>query len=216
MENLKAIIEEKLATWELAGQPLDVQTEALRGVLQTRILTALENNDRVEEIVTYEGLYEPVALAITLVGPTPEFVSKVLRDDATQDQLENVKAFVSEACRAVNIRPVSLDEIVSMAADSQIPPEVFKRVPPEELFIQPVTSAMKTRMLLNWWSNQVGLTQALREMNAPIEPTFEELRLLFLFFTMNEALAKRQKVQVASASALGGVNNHPVFKTLER
>lgn len=134
-----------------------------------------KTGDRVEEIVVVDELYETASDALSEIDLPADFPDQ---PNITREQLANdFRAY----CNQIMIRTATIDHLA-------VPDET---IPPELIFIRPITSKMRINGFIDSWDRSVGFTEGLKQIGCSFDFAPEEKKLLFGFAHLMNCISQQ-------------------------
>lgn len=137
------------------------------------IAKVLLQGDTVDELIVVDQLYDCAAEALADMPLPTSFPEQ---QNLTREQLaSNFTAF----CKGIVLRTATHEQLAVVNED----------LPPELIFIRPVTRGMKVHSFIESWDNQIGFSAGLKQSNCPFEFSFDDKKLLFGFSYLMSCLS---------------------------
>lgn len=195
MENLEQYIQkakENLESWFLLQLNKEEQLQWVSDYIVPKIAQiTLSSQDRVEEVVVVEQLFDLVSEALQTAELSDAVIKSVItvpeNTELPQDTINKIREDFSAYLKQLKVRTALIDHLI-----------VSEDVSPDVQFIRLVTYKMRVQGFMQQWDQQIGFSQSLQSMGCPFAYNFDEMKMIFGVYHALSLFASNQAPQSES------------------
>lgn len=179
-------------SWDLPKKSREEQVEWIKQNVVAEVARLFPQliavGDIVEDIITVPDLKDAMVEALTNATVHDEIYKSWPENFASQE----TRDLFTRMCQRISITELPVERFGERGIVSPNP---------DQQFIHIITREQKARDYILRWDQKNGITASLIEQGCPVLPSYEELRMIFLFLYSADRLANMsRKIQRATAT----------------